>query len=87
VKPTPAGGWVTWRRTNDVADHDDLPRRWVRVNGRFASATKQEAVRRLRARTRAYLRIARARMEDAEERARILGLFEPAARTLGLFDL
>lgn len=77
VKVTAKGGWVTEHLPpHDVSVHmgDSFTRRWVPLNGKFCSPSKEAALSRLRARTRSYVRHARRRLRDAEERAQVLGL-------------
>lgn len=61
---------------------DTARRTWRGFNTRFASTTKDEAVERLKARTRAYVRHARRRLKDAEKRCGVLGIQVPAERIL-----
>lgn len=73
VKPTPKGGWVRrfsdWRSVErSVADDT----KWVRLDGRFCSTTKEEALSRLKARSRSYVKHCRRRLAEAERRMAVL---------------
>lgn len=78
VKVTAKGAWVT-RRLDNMSMFQDTSsvRRWVPIDGKFCSASKQDALSRLRARTRSYVKHARRRLKDAEARAAVLGLTVP----------
>lgn len=93
VKATPKGGWV--RQIAPPGDRifqagppatrpDGL--RWVAAGGRFASATKEDALARLRMRVLSHIRHAARRYADARMRAYAVGL-DPDVRTdAGLFS-
>lgn len=72
-KVTAAGAWVI-PRTDDFCLVSTEGRRWVSGRGKWCSATKEQALKRLKSRTASYVRHCRRRLKDAESRAKILGL-------------
>jgi len=90
VKPTPKGAWIYpyWRgspsstdltfeaiQASDSSIKSEL--KWIPWGARFASTTKEDALARLKARTRSYLKHCRRRMKEAERRAAILNEGHP----------
>lgn len=81
---TPRWRWEEWQADirQDEKDgnvfaalgraEEDLARKWVPLDARFCSVTREEAVARLGFRTRAYLRHARAAFREAERRMELL---------------
>jgi hypothetical protein len=87
IKATPKGGWISHDLTNEItiANFADLLPKWVPLDAKFCSVTKEIALDRLKARTRSYLKHCRRRMAEAERRARVLELpikETPLLRTL-----
>lgn len=79
VKVTPCGGWLERRYPADeIRPTDDGPQRTWRAFGTFfASPTKEEAKRRLVARTRCWVKHAKRRLVNAEARLSCLTEDEP----------
>lgn len=82
IAVTPKGWWIL--RHPHIAS-EEVPakplRRWT--NGKWASPTVEEAIERLRARSRAYLSHCRRRLKQAEARCRLLGV-DTTPRTRGM---
>lgn len=87
MQVTQKGAWVVHGSQIYLPFDRKKNGRWVSFGGRFCSPTKEDAVTRLRARTVAYVRHARRRLRDAEERAKVLGLTNIIDRPkISLFD-
>ena len=82
---TPKGGWVTQtlplpvdpsthllQSLSEVQAEDPSDRKWLPLETRFASTTKEEALSRLRARNGSYVGHCLRRLREAERRASIL---------------
>ena len=77
IKVTPKGGWIKryWDGSSFCSTYSDYDqRKWIPHNARFASTTKEEALARLKARTRSYVKHCRRRLAVAEERAEVLNM-------------
>lgn len=73
-KVTNSGAWVLPKHEEGTFSTAPMERRWVSERGKWCSATKADALKRLEARTASYVRHCRRRLKDAEDRARVLGL-------------
>lgn len=80
AKPTPKGAWIchpTYRRMAFKELREMGVLKWILIDARFASTSKKKALKRLKARTRSWLRHEWDRMADAETAARVLGILKP----------
>lgn len=86
-KVTDSGAWVLPKRTEGTfSSAAPVERRWVSWRGKWCSATKEQALERLKARTASYVRHCRRRLKDAEARAKVLGLSVGDPTGLNLYD-